>query len=142
MLTKKTTEAAYAQFLSETNYKRLPKTADALFTQLEKQLRTIDETENDGFFPAIAAALFRMVKAVNRNRELLSEFYWLLTVLADIYKSVAEPTHSGILDEPTADSLSSFQILCGLPMTGTLDKHTWKHLALHYPLATNLNNLP
>ena len=26
MLTKKTTEAAYAQFLSETNYKRLPKT--------------------------------------------------------------------------------------------------------------------
>ena len=32
MLTKKTTEAAYAQFLSETNYKRLPKTADALFT--------------------------------------------------------------------------------------------------------------
>ena len=49
---------------------------------------------------------------------------------------------SDILDEPTADSLSSFQILCGLPMTGTLDKHTWKHLALHYPLATNLNNLP
>ena len=76
MLTKKTTEAAYAQFLSETNYKRLPKTADALFTQLEKQLRTI------GFFPAIAAALFRMVKAVNRNRELLSEFYWLLSALA------------------------------------------------------------
>ena len=27
-------------------------------------------------------------------------------------------------------------------LTGTLDKHTWKHLALHYPLATNLNNLP
>ena len=26
----------------------------------------------------------------------------MLTVLADIYKSVAEPTHSGILDEPTA----------------------------------------
>ena len=71
MLTKKTTEAAYAQFLSETNYKRLPKTADALFTQLEKQLRTNEETENDGFFPAIAAALFRMVKAVNRNRELI-----------------------------------------------------------------------
>lgn len=82
MLTKKTTEAAYAQFLSETNYKRLPKTADALFAQLEKQLRTIDETENDGFFPAIAAALFRMVKAVNRNRELLSEFYGLLSALA------------------------------------------------------------
>ena len=82
MLTKKTTEAAYAQFLSQTNYKRLPKTADALFTQLEKQLRTIDETESEGYFPAIAAALFRMVKAVNRNRELRSEFCGLLTALA------------------------------------------------------------
>lgn len=90
MLTKKTTEAAYAQFLSEINYKRLPKTADALFTQLEKQLRTIDETENDGFFPAIAAALFRMVKAVNRNRELLSEFYGLLSALAVVCEEGTE----------------------------------------------------
>ena len=57
-------------------------------------------------------------------------------------KLLLEPVNLLILDEPTADSLSSFQILCGLPMTGTLDKHTWKHLALHYPLATNLNNLP
>ncbi len=90
MLTKKPTEAAYAQFLSETNYKRLPKTADALFTQLEKQLRTIDETENDGFFPAIAAALFRMVKAANRNRELLSEFYGLLSALAVVCEEGTE----------------------------------------------------
>lgn len=64
----------------------------------------------------------------------------MLQVLSQVYKSVAEPTHSGILDEPTSDSLASFQILSGLPMTGTLDKHTWKHLALHYPLAANLNN--
>ena len=90
MLTKKTAEAAYAQFLSETNYKRLPKTADALFTQLEKQLRTIDETENDGYFPAIAATFFRMVKAVNRNRELLSEFYGLLAALAVVCENGTE----------------------------------------------------
>lgn len=50
MLTMKETEAAYARFLSETNCKRLPKTADALFTQLEKNLRTLDETETDGYF--------------------------------------------------------------------------------------------
>ena len=90
MLTMNETEAAYARFLSETNCKRLPKTADALFTQLEKQLRTIDETENDGFFPAIAAALFRMVKAANRNRELLSEFYGLLSALAVVCEEGTE----------------------------------------------------
>lgn len=66
----------------------------------------------------------------------------MLKVLSQVYKSIAEPTQSGILDEPTSDSLSSFQILSGLPMTGALDKHTWKHLALHYPLATNLSSLP
>ena len=90
MLTKKTAEAAYANFLSETNCKRLPKTADALFTQLEKQLRTIDETENEGYFPAIAVAFFRMVKAVNRNRELLSEFYGLLAALAVVCENGTE----------------------------------------------------
>ena len=90
MLTMNETEAAYARFLSETNCKRLPKTADALFTQLEKQLRTIDEAETDGYFPAIAAALFRMVKAVNRNRELLSEFYGLLSALAVVCEEGTE----------------------------------------------------
>lgn len=62
----------------------------------------------------------------------------MLAVLAEIYKSVSNPGSSGILDSPTSDSLASFQQLSGLPMTGELDKQTWKHLALHYPLASNL----
>lgn len=62
----------------------------------------------------------------------------MLRVLAEVYASVGMPSASGILDEATADSLSSFQALNGLPMTGNLDKRTWKHLALHYPLAANL----
>ena len=63
----------------------------------------------------------------------------MLTVLADVYKSVGIPGLTGILDEATADSLATFQLLSGLPMTGNLDKHTWKHLALQFPLAANLN---
>lgn len=66
----------------------------------------------------------------------------MLTVLAEIYKSIATPSQSGILDHPTADSLASFQALIGFPMTGNLDKQTWKHLALHFPLAANLHTLP
>lgn len=64
----------------------------------------------------------------------------MLLVLSAIYKSIGQPTQSGILDDITADSLASFQGLSGLPMTGTLDKHTWKHLVLQYPLATNLQS--
>jgi hypothetical protein len=44
---------------------------------------------------------------------------------------------NGRLDEATAASLEAFQELSGLPQTGELDKVTWKHLALQYPLAAN-----
>lgn len=62
----------------------------------------------------------------------------MLTALATIYGSLTAPAITGILDEPTADALSSFQYLSALPQTGELDKITWKHLALHYPLAVNI----
>lgn len=62
----------------------------------------------------------------------------LLMVLAEVYESIGTPSQNGILDNATADALSSFQVLAGLPMTGNLDKVTWKHLALHFPLAANL----
>lgn len=63
----------------------------------------------------------------------------ILLVLAEVYSSVGTPSQSGVLDDPTADSLSSFQMLSSLPMTGDLDKRTWKHLALQYSLASNLH---
>ena len=63
----------------------------------------------------------------------------LLWVLAGTYGSIGRPSQSGVLDSTTADSISSFQALSGLPMTGELDKLTWKQLALHFPLAANQN---
>jgi len=62
----------------------------------------------------------------------------LLQVLSQVYASISRPSQNGILDEVTADALSSFQALSGLPMTGELDKITWRQLALHFPLAANL----
>lgn len=59
----------------------------------------------------------------------------MLAVLGEAYLSIPAPSHNGLLDEATADALQSFQGLSGLPMTGHLDKHTWKHLTLQYPLA-------
>lgn len=61
----------------------------------------------------------------------------ILTVLADVYSSISKPSMNGLLDDVTADAIASFQSLNALPMTGHLDKRTWKHMALHYPLAAN-----
>lgn len=65
----------------------------------------------------------------------------MLRVLSETYESIAMPGATGILDDATSDSLASFQQLSNLPMTGHLDKVTWKHLALHYPLASSLQIL-
>ena len=61
----------------------------------------------------------------------------ILYVLSQEYNSILEPTRSGIVDEATAASISSFQELNSLPITGELDKLTWKELAIHYPLVAN-----
>ncbi len=62
----------------------------------------------------------------------------MLKVLSQAYGSIPAPTQTGLLDEATADSIAWFQQLSALPMTGQLDKQTWKHLSLQYPLAASL----
>lgn len=59
----------------------------------------------------------------------------MLNVFALSYPAIIAPALSGILDIPTTQALLSFQELNGLPMTGNLDKITWKNLALQYPSA-------
>lgn len=59
----------------------------------------------------------------------------MLIVLSQAYGSIPAPNITGILDEATEDALFAFQQLSGLPGTGHLDKNTWKHLALQYPMA-------
>ncbi len=61
----------------------------------------------------------------------------ILIVLSEQYAGITPPGMTGVLDLPTADSLSSFQEMNLIPVTGELDKHTWKRLALHYPMAVN-----
>lgn len=61
----------------------------------------------------------------------------MLIGISEEYGSVPSPQVTGVLDLATAEALSAFQYLSELPQTGQLDKITWKHLALQYPLAVN-----
>lgn len=62
----------------------------------------------------------------------------ILTVLAENYHCLPKPAINGHLDGATQDALEVFQQLNGLPVTGALDRHTWRHLALQFPAASNL----
>lgn len=90
--------------------------------------------------PATPVQILLEPGEVLRRGDQRVEIYLLQAVLiavSEAYSSVSRPQMTGILDEATADSISTFQYLAGLRQTGELDKVTWKHLALHYPLSTN-----
>ena len=61
----------------------------------------------------------------------------MLTHLSQNHTAITPPSHSGILDEPTVRSISGFQKLSGLPVTGEFDKITWKHLVQQYQLGAH-----
>lgn len=60
----------------------------------------------------------------------------MLIAMSKDYGSIPEPPLSGTVDIGTADALTAFQRLSGLPITGELDKLTWKHLVLHFELSS------
>ena len=58
----------------------------------------------------------------------------MLTQLSKDHPTISIPTHSGMMDEDTVQSLAAFQKLAGLLETGEFDKITWKHLVLQFTL--------
>lgn len=61
----------------------------------------------------------------------------ILSAISDMFHCFPAPAVTGVLDMPTKNCLEIFQQLTGLPVTGNLDRHTWKHLVLQFPTASN-----
>lgn len=59
----------------------------------------------------------------------------MLRTIADVYHATSKPEITGMLDDQTVVAISDFQALSDLPMTGVMDKRTWKHLAIQYPVS-------
>lgn len=64
----------------------------------------------------------------------------ILATLHNAYGSIPMPALTGTLDVSTATAITAFQQLSLLPVTGELNKQTWKHMALHFPMAANMIN--
>ena len=58
----------------------------------------------------------------------------MLTQLAGDYPLINTPGHTGVMDTGTIRATESFQRIAGLPVTGELDKITWKHLVHQFAL--------
>lgn len=64
----------------------------------------------------------------------------MLTQLSQDHNRIRPPGHSGTLDDDTIDSLSEFQRLSDLPVTGDFDKITWKNLVHQFTLNAHANS--
>lgn len=58
----------------------------------------------------------------------------MLAQLSEEHEAIPFPSFSGVLDAETSNALKRFQSLADLPVTGTLDRITWKHLSRHFTL--------
>ena len=58
----------------------------------------------------------------------------MLTQLSHDHPTIQRPDHSGVIDDLTRAAIADFQRLSDLPVTGDLDKITWKHLVLQFTL--------
>jgi peptidoglycan hydrolase-like protein with peptidoglycan-binding domain len=65
----------------------------------------------------------------------------MLAQLSGDHQTILYPALTGTLDTDTADSLRAFQLLAGLPATGTLDKITWRHLVKQFTLNAVHNSI-
>ena len=66
----------------------------------------------------------------------------MLCWIADRYACVCQPNDSGTMDEMMVNSVSEFQNLNALPVTGKLDKTTWKHLVLQFAMSQMMQKAP
>lgn len=56
-----------------------------------------------------------------------------LRVLSSVYRGLPQTPVSGTLDASTVTAVRRFQALCGLPVTGEVDRHTWRYLCAITP---------
>lgn len=66
----------------------------------------------------------------------------MLCWIADRYACICPPNDSGTMDEMMVNSVSEFQNLNALPVTGKLDKTTWKHLVLQFAMSQMMQKAP
>lgn len=66
------------------------------------------------------------------NHPYVRLFQSMLQQIAEDCHSITRPDVSGQMDDATSCAVMDFQALCGLPMTGEMDKCTWKNLAIQY----------
>lgn len=107
-----------------------------------------DQLTWDQIVKAYEAALIRVGKAqpieiimdsgkIYKLGETGPYIYLLQSILIQLsqdHPTITAPNHNGILDTATSQAISAFQALADLPVTGELDKITWKNIALQYAL--------
>lgn len=114
----------------------------------------VDEATWDRIVEAYEPALIRVGKAepieillepgeiivIGQSSPYVFLLQGMLAQLSEDNRTILYPALTGTLDTDTSDSLRAFQLLAGLPATGTLDRITWRHLVKQFTLSALHNS--
>ena len=102
-------------------------TWDAIHREYERA--SIDQGQAE---PLLIVLQPSQVLKLGSNNTHLYLIQGILTAISRYYDQMPVVNFTGVLDAPTETAIKWFQVRAGLPVTGEIDKHTWRHLAKHY----------
>ena len=105
------------------------RTWDTLFEEYRRLLRQKDRQRFPDFFPRIPADY---ETRLGETSFFISLLQWMLQELRIAYDSLPDLPMSGVFDDATAASVTEFQRIHGLPMSGRVNRAVWNRLAEEY----------
>ena len=104
-------------------------TWDALFAEYERLLLEEDERRSPSFFPSEPP---NYQTALGETGSFISLLQFMINELTVAYDTLPTLPVTGVYDQATADAVSEFQRIHGLPASGRVNRRTWNRLSEEY----------
>ncbi len=91
-------------------------------------VKRLNEIESEGLRYEDVSKQFPRVLSLGDTGEEVGVLQYFLQTISIFNRNVSSPGFSGFYDEPTRNSVISFQTLYGLPADGIVDDATWNYI--------------
>ena len=91
-------------------------------------VKRLNEVQSEGLQYEDVSKQFPGILSIGDTGEEVGVLQYFLQTISIFNRSVSDPGFSGFFDEPTRNSVISFQALYGLPANGIVDDATWNYI--------------
>lgn len=91
-------------------------------------VKKLNEVQSEGLKYEDVSKQFPGILSIGDTGEEVGVLQYFLQTISIFNRDVSDPGFSGFFDEPTRNSVISFQALYGLPANGIVDDATWNYI--------------